>query len=195
MRLYRSGPFVALLAALLAGCSGPSAGASASATAAPSTEAPVTTSPFTTAEANFLGRIQALGIHFGGGQADTVQLGAAICAQLRSEVRPAQTLQELQGRGLSAQLAQYVYKAANETMCPGYSPPDPNTFGDGTYEVGVDIQPGKYKSPGGNGCYWARLDRVQQIIDNDLSDGPTVVTVQKTDGYLKLSNCTWTKTP
>jgi hypothetical protein len=32
-----------------------------------------------------------------------------------------------------------------------------NNFGDGTYIVGVDIEPSTYRSAGGPACYWARL--------------------------------------
>lgn len=70
----------------------------------------------------------------------------------------------------------------------------PTAFSDGVYEVGVDIQPGKYKSRGGSGCYWARLaDDQEDIIDNSLTDGPSTVTVKPSDGYLELGRCTWTK--
>lgn len=67
------------------------------------------------------------------------------------------------------------------------------TLAEGTYEVGVDIKPGKYKSPGGSGCYWARLGKDQtSILDNSFGDGPSVFTVKASDGYVKLSGCTWT---
>lgn len=29
------------------------------------------------------------------------------------------------------------------------------TFGSGTYGVGVDVAPGKYRTPGADNCYWA----------------------------------------
>ncbi len=70
--------------------------------------------------------------------------------------------------------------------------------GDGTYEVGVDIKPGKYKSTGGEGCYWARLKNLdggfEAIIANNLSDGPQTVTIKKTDKGFETSNCAaWRK--
>ncbi|TCC32332.1 hypothetical protein [Kribbella sindirgiensis] len=70
--------------------------------------------------------------------------------------------------------------------------------GDGTYEVGVDIKPGKYKTAGGDGCYWARLKSLDggfdAIIANNLSDGPQTVTIKKTDKGFETSNCAaWRK--
>lgn len=66
-----------------------------------------------------------------------------------------------------------------------------NTFkGDGVYVVGVDIEPGRYRSDGGSSCYWARLTADgTDIIDNYLGDGQAVVTVQATDGLLEVSGC------
>jgi len=62
--------------------------------------------------------------------------------------------------------------------------------GDGLFVVGVDIQPGTYKSAGpssdgfGSG-YWARLSgtsgNFEEIITNAVPTGPTTVTIQATD--------------
>ncbi len=39
--------------------------------------------------------------------------------------------------------------------------------GDGFYTVGDEIAPGRWRSNGsGDGCYWARLDSDQDILDN-----------------------------
>lgn len=65
-----------------------------------------------------------------------------------------------------------------------------NSFeGDGTYIVGEDVRPGTYKSSGGHGCYWARLDRDEEIIDNNLSDGPAVLTIKSSDAQVRVSGC------
>ncbi|MFI6681852.1 hypothetical protein [Kribbella sp. NPDC050470] len=69
---------------------------------------------------------------------------------------------------------------------------------DGTYEVGVDIKPGKYKSAGGDSCYWARLKNLDgdldAIIANNISDGPQTVVIKKTDKGFETNRCgTWTK--
>ncbi|TDW94833.1 hypothetical protein EV137_2156 [Kribbella pratensis] len=70
--------------------------------------------------------------------------------------------------------------------------------GDGTYEVGVDIKPGKYKTTGGEGCYWARLKNLDGDLDailaNNLSDGPQTVTIKKTDKGFETNDCgAWRK--
>lgn len=71
-----------------------------------------------------------------------------------------------------------------------------NTFpGDGVFVVGDDVQPGTYKSAGGSGCYWGRQDRNGETIANELGDGPTVVTIQKSDFAIKVARCApFTKT-
>ncbi|WP_116048645.1 hypothetical protein [Amycolatopsis palatopharyngis] len=79
------------------------------------------------------------------------------------------------------------------------APPEPvqtgplTEFSDGVYEVGTDIEAGKYKTQGasdGIPCYWARLNAdSQDIIDNSLSAGPMVLTAH--DG--EVQGCDWTK--
>jgi TolA-binding protein len=71
------------------------------------------------------------------------------------------------------------------------------TFGDGVHRVGTDIQPGTYRSSGGD-CYWARLRNfgggLNSIIANGLSDGgPVVVTIDPSDAGFESTRCgTWT---
>ena len=69
-------------------------------------------------------------------------------------------------------------------------------FDDGTHEVGVDIQAGKYKTAGvGGRCYWAKLNRAGGIIDNEFAEGPQTVVIEPTVFTFKSSGCgTWTKT-
>lgn len=78
------------------------------------------------------------------------------------------------------------------------APPAPASIqiADGVYEVGSELGPGKYKTPGGSGsCYYARLKGDDHdIIVNGYSAGPQTVVVKATDSYLELSGgCTWTK--
>ena len=74
------------------------------------------------------------------------------------------------------------------------APPEPPGLTDGTYLVGTDMEAGSYKSPGGKGCYWARLkdDSGQNIIANNLGDGPARFTAKKGE-YVQISRCTFTK--
>jgi hypothetical protein len=72
------------------------------------------------------------------------------------------------------------------------------TFGDGTWEVGVDIAPGKYKTPGPqtggviDNCYYARRsepDGFQGIISNNNSDGPSTVELTDEVAYFETNGC------
>ncbi len=72
------------------------------------------------------------------------------------------------------------------------------SFGDGTFFVGTDIQPGTYKSSGQQGCYYARLSgfdgTTDDIIANDNTDTPAIVTIAPTDKGFQAKGCgTWTK--
>lgn len=72
------------------------------------------------------------------------------------------------------------------------------TFGDGTYQVGKDIQPGTYRTTVGSpGCYYERLSgfggTVSDIIANNNTDFPAIVTILATDKGFDAQNCgTWT---
>lgn len=71
-------------------------------------------------------------------------------------------------------------------------PVDPIALGftEGTYLVGYDIQPGRYRiSPAAtsDSTYWSRLDRTMDIIDNNLSDGQLIVTVNSSDWALQYT--------
>lgn len=73
------------------------------------------------------------------------------------------------------------------------------SFGDGTWEVGVDIEPGKYKTPGprGSGCYYERQGgddgSFSDIIDNNFAEGPATVTIKASDKFFETSGCDWAK--
>jgi hypothetical protein len=77
-------------------------------------------------------------------------------------------------------------------------------YTEGVYEVGVDMQPGKYKTAGPDpddafpNCYYARLKTgdgsLGDIIDNNNSQGPVTVTVKTSDGMFDTSGCqAWVK--
>jgi len=77
-------------------------------------------------------------------------------------------------------------RGAAATPAAPAQPAGPQTSGitDGSYHVGDDIEPGTYKSAGGDGrpCYWARYkngsSEFSNIITNSLNDGPARVTVK-----------------
>lgn len=67
-----------------------------------------------------------------------------------------------------------------------------NSFGDGLYQVGTDLQPGLYRTDGGFGCYWAKLNssNTSDFIDNHFGDGPQ--TVEISTGWFESAGCgTW----
>ncbi|MCV7312420.1 hypothetical protein H7J89_17630 [Mycobacterium paraffinicum] len=72
-------------------------------------------------------------------------------------------------------------------------PPGPKTTieSDGTFMVGTDIAPGTYRSAGNYGCYWARLRSLDtnDIIDNNVNDGPQVVQILPADRAFMTRNC------
>ena len=79
-------------------------------------------------------------------------------------------------------------------------PKDPNpNFKDGTHRVGEDIQPGTYRTrEGSSGCYYARLSgfggSLDEIISNENTSYPAIVTIAETDEGFKSTNCgTWTQ--
>lgn len=74
-----------------------------------------------------------------------------------------------------------------------------SSFGDGTYIVGTDIQPGTYRSSGQTGCYWEReknfLGNLGSILANDNTDSTAIVTIDASDEGFKSKDCgTWTPT-
>lgn len=103
---------------------------------------------------------------------------------------------------------------ASPRTAPSYSPPvtvaptaptaPEGSIADGTYEVGVDVAPGKYKTAGPADtrywpmCYWARLKDTTgdrgTIIANDNIKGQTTVTIKESDGAFETSGCApWVK--
>ena len=64
---------------------------------------------------------------------------------------------------------------------------------DGFYTVGVEIAPGRWKSTGtGDGCYWARLNGNQDILDNHFGQAGGTVIVRATDYEVEFNDCgTW----
>jgi hypothetical protein len=64
--------------------------------------------------------------------------------------------------------------------------------GEGIYLIPSDIKPGTYKAgPASSGnCYYARLTGPGgEIIDNNNTSGPVVVTIRPSDGALEVSGC------
>ena len=73
------------------------------------------------------------------------------------------------------------------------------SFGDGTWIVGSNIQPGTYRSSStGGGCYWERLSGFSggfgDIIANEITDELSLVEISSTDAGFSTQDCgTWKK--
>jgi hypothetical protein len=73
------------------------------------------------------------------------------------------------------------------------------SFGDGTYQVGTDVQPGTYRTRAGSpNCYWERLRNfsggMNGILANGTTSAPSIVTIESTDVGFNSQGCgTWTK--
>ena len=63
--------------------------------------------------------------------------------------------------------------------------------GEGTFEVGQDIQAGTYRAAASPGCYWARLHSLDasDIIDNQDADGSEVIELLPSDAALEVHGC------
>lgn len=71
-------------------------------------------------------------------------------------------------------------------------------FGDGTWIVGLDVEPGTWRAPGGESCYWERLaafsGRFSDIIANDFGGLGPIVTIDASDAGFASEDCgVWTR--
>src|SRR5215217_4892832 len=86
-----------------------------------------------------------------------------------------------------------------EPQKPEPQKPSFASFGDGTYQVGADIQPGTYRTREGSpNCYWERLKNfsggINGILVNGGTSAPGIVTIEPTDVGFHSEGCgTWTK--
>ena len=86
------------------------------------------------------------------------------------------------------------YESALRTTAPTSTGPV-TSFGSGTYEVGVDVVAGEYRTPGTDSCYWARLRNNDgssgDILDNSFGAGPQVVTLRDGEFFENQSCGMW----
>src|SRR5262249_40231846 len=69
-----------------------------------------------------------------------------------------------------------------------------SSFGDGLYQVGTAIQPGRYVTNGTADCEWAKLSTgdTNKVIANNVGSGPQTVTIDSP--YFESEACgSWTK--
>jgi transcription initiation factor TFIID subunit TAF12 len=73
------------------------------------------------------------------------------------------------------------------------------SFGDSTYQVETDVQPGTYRTREGSpNCYNERLKGftgdMNSLIANGNTNNPTIVTIAPTDAGFQSQSCgTWTE--
>jgi hypothetical protein len=92
--------------------------------------------------------------------------------------------------GVAAPAPEAAAPAPAPESAPAAPAPSGEGFGEGTYKVGVDIQPGEYKGTVGGHGYWARLSSsdTSDIIDNDLkSSGTMYLRVRSSDKFIEIS--------
>jgi uncharacterized protein YraI len=80
----------------------------------------------------------------------------------------------------------------NATQTPTLEPAEGMTSpkDDGFYLVGIDIASGKWHSTGeGAGCYWARRDSEQEIVDNHFGLSGGTVTIVPIDYEVEFDGC------
>lgn len=88
-----------------------------------------------------------------------------------------------------------LQEGAMPTWTPQPPPPPivSGQFGDGQYVVGSDIQPGMYRAPGGDRCYWARLSGfsggIDDIIANGIPNGAAIIEIASTDRGFETRGC------
>jgi len=69
---------------------------------------------------------------------------------------------------------------------------------DGTWRVGIDIEPGTYRTEGTESCYWERLNGFSgefgDLIANDFSTGQAIVSILQNDAGFTSQGCgNWTR--
>lgn len=93
-----------------------------------------------------------------------------------------------------------VTKTVTMTVPSPPAPPKTVMEMDGMYRVGIDIEPGTYRSDGtvaeGTDCYWVRLHSLNEvdIIDNGMSTRPQIVLIEASDKAFSTHHCqAWRK--
>lgn len=87
------------------------------------------------------------------------------------------------------------------TSPEGARPGGATSFGDGTWRVGVDIEPGTYRAVSeSDRCHWERLSgfggAYEEVIewDSAYDPGPVIVSIDPTDAGFTTTGCgTWTR--
>lgn len=100
------------------------------------------------------------------------------------------------GTTKSGTSAPVQHKDSKATAGPTAKPAAKPAFkGNGTYQVGTDIQPGTYVTSGNKDamCYWERAKDAKgdmdSVLANDNVTGSSYVTITKSDRIFKTTDC------
>jgi len=88
--------------------------------------------------------------------------------------------------GSDASYVEFSEEALPLSELPSYPVLELNPT-EGTYLVGPDIAPGRYRVTSNSYAYAARLDDTLEIIDNDGNDGSVIVVLKPTDYAIQFS--------
>ncbi|PYF96298.1 hypothetical protein SAMN05216184_12118 [Georgenia satyanarayanai] len=83
------------------------------------------------------------------------------------------------------------------TSRPAEPAPAPvRTIKDGAHRVGSSVQPGVYRAPGGDQCYWEKVSgfggTLDEIIANGYADTSPIVRIERSDAGFLTEDCgTW----
>ncbi|MDD9985835.1 MAG: hypothetical protein OXQ31_06175 [Spirochaetaceae bacterium] len=122
-----------------------------------------------------------------------IAIAVAGCASLDATSSPVTSDQP--DRNVTAETRSYPVVRAFPSRESGPSLPHASSaIGDGAYLVGIDIDPGIYRAPGGSRCYWERLSglggELDDLIARDASmNTHQIVEIKKTDKAFKSSGC------
>lgn len=103
-----------------------------------------------------------------------------------------ESLSEYFGEDIEVESPYPVYQKQEKPKVPK------TVFGDGTYIVGVDIEPGTYKNSDGDNCYYKRMSGFSgesgDIISSEYTEDSAIITISGSDkGFLSSGCGTWTK--
>ncbi len=111
---------------------------------------------------------------------DELQAERAELSDLRATLRAraeriAQTTQRV--NELEAKLSAELHRVKNSTIS------------EGTWQIGVDIEPGTYRARGGSLCYWAILNSLDNFDIANNGGFTANQTVQLTSGWFESRDC------
>ena len=104
------------------------------------------------------------------------------------------------GDELSDEAASTAPPPSATAAAPTTDTPEPPGFGDGTYLVGTDIQPGLYRTDGTDFCSWQRLSDLSgdhdAVLAWEFADGQAYVEILPTDVAFSTDDCgRWSSAP